>query len=351
MSFDEQVTRAVGENVDALVTLDMRGYGVPARLYPRVRERVGAPLVMTAAQGLRSSVNTGDVVLLGTGFVFLPPKKGELDGMVGTALVARAIEIALGAVPVVVVEDELVAAAEALLRTAGLNVCASPEEAVGLKHAAAVVAFPKEVTLAEDSALSLFERLHPRAVMNIERPGRNDRGVYHMGNGQDVTDLAAKYDAVFDLAHRSGIPTLAIGDLGNELGFGDYADVVRDDIPFGETCACPCGRGIAATVGSDYLVVAAVSDWGAYALAACLAHVSGEWKAMVDRNLLSQVLDTAVGAGLLDGSGYAIPAVDGIQPDVNGAFVELLNAAVRYPNEAQSKYRAMYERMALLAQS
>jgi hypothetical protein len=350
VNFDEQVTRAVGENIDALVTLDMRGYGVPRLLYGPVRERVGAPLIMTAAQKLQATVSPGDVVLIATGFVFSPPKKGELDGIVGTAILARALEATLGVVPIIVVEEVLVSAATSLLRAAGLNACSTTEEAKSLKHAAAAIGFPTDVAAAAAAATGVLDILQPAAVLSIERPGRNDRGVYHMGNGQDVSELAAKIDEIIVQAQQRKIPTFAIGDLGNELGFGEFAEVVRERIPFGARCVCPCGGGIAAAVASDHLIVATTSDWGAYALAACLAHVTQQWKGLPDRPTLIRTLNAAVDAGLLDGSGYAIPAVDGINPDDNAAFVELLSAAVRHPNEAKVKYGAMYERTAALAQ-
>ena len=48
-------------------------------------------------------------------------------------------------------------------------------------------------------------------------------------------------------------------------------DAVRRYVPFGERCQCPCGGGIAPEQPVDALVVASVSNWGAYGIAAAVS--------------------------------------------------------------------------------
>ena len=58
--------------------------------------------------------------------------------------------------------------------------------------------------------------------------------------------------------------TIGIGDGGNEIGMGKIRwDTIRRNIPNGALIAC--------RVPTDYLIVAGVSNWGAYALAAGVA--------------------------------------------------------------------------------
>jgi hypothetical protein len=68
---------------------------------------------------------------------------------------------------------------------------------------------------------------------------------------------------IFEYASQraSPITTIGIGDGGNEIGMGKIRwDVIRRNIPNGGLIAC--------RVPTDYLIVAGVSNWGAYGLAA-----------------------------------------------------------------------------------
>src|SRR5205807_1527308 len=65
-----------------------------------------------------------------------------------------------------------------------------------------------------------------------------------------------------------GLPTIGVGDGGNEIGMGKIPwDVIRRNVPNGGLIAC--------RVPTDYLIVAGVSNWGAYALAAGVALLRG----------------------------------------------------------------------------
>ena len=55
MTRDELEKRNVGENLDALMNLDPRGYGVCRILYAGSRAYTGEPLTMHAAGALRYS--------------------------------------------------------------------------------------------------------------------------------------------------------------------------------------------------------------------------------------------------------------------------------------------------------
>ena len=61
--------------------------------------------------------------------------------------------------------------------------------------------------------------------------------------------------------NQRGTITLAIGDGGNEIGMGKIPhETIVKNIPNGDLIHC--------RVPADYLIVAGVSNWGAYALAA-----------------------------------------------------------------------------------
>src|SRR5262249_26205423 len=94
-------------------------------------------------------------------------------------------------------------------------------------------------------------------------PEHHDRS--HTMRGIDITD--AMRDAGWEFDHPPGPDypvTLGVGDGGNEIGMGKVPwPVVRANIPRGALTAC--------RVATDYLIVAGVSNWGAYALASGVA--------------------------------------------------------------------------------
>src|SRR5438105_1421024 len=101
----------VGEAIDRLCTVEMRVQGLPRgkinRLYDAARQARGEPLSLAAAHGLQARVGRGDTVFIATGAGSAPwLPYGETDGPPGAALVARAVDRALGARPVYLCQAE-----------------------------------------------------------------------------------------------------------------------------------------------------------------------------------------------------------------------------------------------------
>ena len=80
MTRDELEKRNVGENLDAIMCLDPRGYGVCRILYAGSRAYTGEPTAMHAAEALCKAIHPGDPVYILVGFVLLPHKVPEMDG-------------------------------------------------------------------------------------------------------------------------------------------------------------------------------------------------------------------------------------------------------------------------------
>ena len=125
----------------------------------------------------------------------------------------------------------------------------------------------RNVADAAAEAKANLEKFKPAAVISIERPGLSADGCYYNMRGEDITPRSAFFDAYMDLAD---CPTLAIGDGGNEIGMGNIREAIATlDINAAET-------------GCDELLVADVSNWGAYGIIALL----GLWQG---RDLLAEV--------------------------------------------------------------
>ena len=110
---------------------------------------------------------------------------------------------------------------------------------------------PVDDDACREQASELLDRLKPALVLGIEKLSPNRSGVIHGATGLDYTDVHANPKHLFDGAKERGILTAGIGDGGNECGFGVVEEAVREIMPAGDTCECPCGNGSAATVASS----------------------------------------------------------------------------------------------------
>ena len=330
----ELLDRCVGENLDQLALMDMRGDGVARALYAAGRAGSAVPVSLAAARVLTAA---GGPVLLLTGFRVPPWGVPETDGLIGAAVLAAALDRA-GATPVFVAEAEVVGALTAAIRGTGLAV--STRE-TGLPHVTTVLTY-------SGAATGLAARLAPSACGAVERPGRNARGRYHFALGRPVEGVIAPIDDLYEELRRAGVPTVAIGDFGNELGMGAVADAARRETPAGADCGCGCGGGTVCEIGADVTFACSVSDWGAYAVAACLSHVLRDPGALLDGARYRRVSEAAVAAGAIDGtSTLAIPHIDGVDDTYNGRLLETMRAVVAYPNRSGTHGPTRLHRAAL----
>jgi hypothetical protein len=327
----EALTRLnVGQNLDDLANLDPRGYGVCRILYDAAREREGEPLSMRAAALLASSVKAGDLVYIITGFVLIPHGKAEMDGIVSSMLLARALVKAFGARPVIVCPEDCLAAVRNMAPVMGLHLFDSVAAMRPYPISMAAVAFTKDRGAAPAQIAGLLAEGLPAAVVSIEAPGANAQGVYHNARGLDVSSYEAKSDLLFAELGRRGVPSVSIGDLGNEIGMGSIGERLNKHIPGARpgSCACGCGGGIAAATAAEAVVTATVSDWGCYGMIAALAYLKGELELMQTGELAAEAIRTASRSGMIDMSGWLIPSVDGCDLRMNVLVVELMRECV-----------------------
>jgi hypothetical protein len=264
---------------------------------------------------------------------FLAPKPfPETDGPIGSAVLAAALERACGAVPVFVAEPEITDTLRAALRAAGLNVTGDLGSSTRIPHAAVVLPFSAEPERSERAAAALADAIQPAACLAVERPGANPRGQYHYAMGLNVTADIAPLDFLYrDVAARGAL-TVGVGDFGNELGMGAIYDVIRAETPAGADCGCGCGAGTACATPAEVTVLASVSDWGAYAIAACLAFLKRDPAVLAGADVYRRICEDTVRSGAIDGpTRYAVPSVDGVDHSFNAALLEVMRGAIRYP--------------------
>ena len=132
--------------------------------------------------------------------------------------------------------------------------------------------------------------------------------------GLDITEHTEPADRLFRLYKEldPAIITIGIGDGGNEIGMGKIPhDLVARTIPNGDLIHC--------RVPTDYLIVAGVSNWGAYALAAGVYVLRGVTPPddLFDPDREREILELMVREGpLVDGvTGKQTATVDGLSWD------------------------------------
>jgi hypothetical protein len=285
--------------IDHILALDPGGRGIAGFFQPG-----GA---LRAARALAGAAR----VLVATGFV-VAEGMPETDGPPGAAVLGRALR-RLGARVRYTSDPPVLPVLEAALKALGepLDVFAYPEGA--------------------GAAAEVLGRERPTHLVAIERPGRGRGGDYLNARGRSVAAWNRPLDDMFRwraghllaagparAAVRRPV-TVGVGDGGNEIGMGRVrARLARQGARTAR---------IASVVPVDHLVVAGVSNWGAYGIVAQLGRLTG-------RRLLHapdderRLIDACVAAGAADGlTRQRGPTVDALDADVHAAVVGLLGVS------------------------
>ena len=343
----EQLTLLnIGQNLDDLMNLDPRGYGVCRILYKASRAYAGEPVSMHAARVMQDTIKPGDLVYVFTGFVLLPHRKAEMDGICGAMHLVRAIAL-MGGTPVMIVPQANVHAIQALAPVVGLHYYDNVADAAAVHASVAVLPFTTDASKASACADAILAQGKPSLVLSTETAGANALGVYHNALGRDITELEAKSDLLFKRLGELGVPTIAVGDLGNEMGMGTLREHLVRWIPSAApgSCQCGCGGGLVADTNADYVVTATVSDWGVYAMLAALAHLTGKYDLMATAERVREVITTASRSGMVDLYGWLIPAADGCDADFNATIAHLMRRCVENAAGLTETCRGWFEKV------
>jgi len=337
----------VGENLDHIMNLDPRGYGVSRILYKGSRTKNKLPLTISSANALDCVLEKGDLVYIITGFILLPFHMPEMDGMVGSILLARALITAYDVKPVIICPEDNKKAVFQCANAVGLHVMEEIEALKRLPFSMGIVTFTKDKNQAEVQADRMMKNMMPKAVISIEAPGANCCGEYHNAVGMNVTDLEAKTDILFEKLRESGVLNIAIGDLGNEIGMGAIADHIKKYIPYSgpNQCQCECQGGILAKSVADHIITATVSDWGCYGMIAALAFLKNDLSIMHTGEMERNVMEAAAKSGIIDMTGSLRPGIDGFDMEMNVAIVELMRQSVGFSIEYRKTQNDWFEKV------
>jgi hypothetical protein len=312
-------------HLDRLMTVEARisdySRGTIVHLYEAaLAAQGGGPLSLRGARHILAAAKPGRIALVVTGaggHKHMP--HGETDGPLGAVVLARAIHEATGAIPVLLTDHHSRDSLEATALAAGLG--------IRTLEVAKQVAFTTHVvTLGpgepdEAGAAALLDALDPCVMCSVERLGPAKDGIAYNASGNPAATVRALTERIFDLAATRGIPTLGIGDNGNEIGYGLIHDAVVAHKAYGER--------LATRVATDVLVPANTSNWGAYAVVAAMAAILRRPEIAHDPATEERILATNVAHGSADGStGRNILAVDGMPGHVSVSFVDMMRCIV-----------------------
>ena len=232
------------------------------------------------------------VVLLTTGFYVAGYP--ETDGPTGTAVLASVLRD-MGFRPVIVTEPEN---AE-LFRIRDFEVAAA------------------EVGVDVDFFRQMISERRPVGMISVERCGLNAENDYANMRGISISEHNAPTDTLFQIAHEYDIRTVGVGDGGNEIGMGNVADIIEQELSL-----VPC------VVKVDYLVIASVSNWGAYGLAAYLSIMEGK-HLMPSYAWAAKYMEETVEIGSVDGITHErVTHVDGFEESVEQEIIDALGAKI-----------------------
>lgn len=331
----EQMAIIVGENIDRLCAVEMRPRmpttGVFPILYDKTREKYPYPLVYLAAKEIMTKTKEKDNVFILTGAGCLPRyPTGESDGPPGAVALARGLHLGLRLNPIIITEERNFEPIYGMAKEVGMNIIHTGQSFSSRKNPLMVLDFPVGKDKAEGSSLKIIEEYSPSTIIAVERIGANSKGVYHSMMGYQIDPNQFAYlDVLIDIAREKNILTISVGDNGNELGCGIILDTVQQVQPWGKICQCPCQGGIASSSMVDILVMASVSNWGAYGINAMLAYLLEKIELIHTERMEEKMLDVCVQTGCVDGDlDIPSPTVDGISLISQKAIVTLLHEIV-----------------------
>jgi len=268
----------------------------------------GTQALIDASPGELAAAAQALAAATGIGFItgFLVPRGDvaavETDGPVGTALLAAALG-ACGVAVRIAVDSPCADVVRAAVRETGIDVAV---DEVGVVDRPGI-----------ERVATGWRAAGVSHAVSIERCGLSPDGRPRNMRGVDVSPWTAPLDDLFTAAPWVRI---GVGDGGNEIGMGKLPRrLIASTVPNGERIAC--------ITACDHLVVAGVSNWGAYGLMAALAVLHDAWSPAMAKFLTAE-RDLAVTraivqkAGAVDGvTARNEPTVDGFPAETHGAVI------------------------------
>lgn len=151
-----------------------------------------------------------------------------------------------------------------------------------------------DIKMENESKINFIERTikeyNPKGMISIERCGLNTENKYANMRNISINEHTAEIDLFF-LNYYKKIPTIGIGDGGNEIGMGNLENIIKNNLEL-----IPC------KIKVDKLIISSVSNWGGYGLTAylCLLTKNKEFFESVEETIKNYI-KYIVSIGSVDG--------------------------------------------------
>ncbi len=224
---------------DIILSKDRRGVS-------QLRDKLPPNFCQEAARFILGS--KGPIIFL-TGFYMTLKHRYETDGPIGSVILGQALEK---------LEYKVYYVTDGCAQMMRDLINCRPDQ---------VIEFP--VTDHDSSkklAKDIIDDLRPDLAISVERCALSKDKKYLNMRGGDMSEYTAKLDYLFMGVDR----TVGIGDGGNEIGMGLLYDAVAE-------ASDPVLTRTPSTIPATHLVIASVSNWGAYGLAGYLSILSNRY--------------------------------------------------------------------------
>ena len=179
-----------------------------------------------------------------------------------------------------------------------------------------------DINIKEENKIDFIEKTikeyDPKGMISIERCGLNTEDKYANMKNVDIGEYTAEVDLFFKLYYNK-IPTVGIGDGGNEIGMGNLENVIKDKLSL-----VPC------KIKVDKLIISTVSNWGGYGLAAYLCKLTDNKKFFETvENTVKEYIKYIISLGSVDGISHEnVEKVDGYDLDIELNVIRTLNKVI-----------------------
>lgn len=307
------------ENIDRTVTISFRPKGLSRGIIPLLyaKARADEPISYAIAKAILDRPGAKVGILTGAAVPdFLP--LGENDGPPGAMALAVTLH-KLGYAVTILTEDELRTIFGGLFELYGQS-------------------FPIQSLAKDDPEDHAQTAPDLDMLISIEKLGSNRKHVMHGATGTSRNGTRAHVDGLVRRLNETGKLTVGIGDGGNEIGFGKIFDAARNLVDHGSECKCPCGDGIVTVTATQILYPVAVSNWGAYAVAAALGALQGKPEIVHSPEAEIGMLQVATKLDCRDGAtGVARDFVDGVPAETSAAIVQILKTLAETTGQKTSR--------------
>ena len=171
----------------------------------------------------------------------------------------------------------------------------------------------------EQSAITadkMISDLNPSLIISIERCGPTVNGDYLNSRGKKIEEFNSKTEYLLN----NNIPSIGIGDGGNEIGMGNLKHVIKNST---ELSNPPC------ITTTDLLIPASTSNWGGYGLVAGLSKITNKNllpSIPEDEKLIKDFVDAGGVDGITATSSYK---VDSFELEVNSSILNRLHKLIQ----------------------